>query len=330
MGENIPCWGDKPYHSLNYYLKETFGEKVYRISLDGGFSCPNRDGSVSTGGCAFCSAGGSGDFAGSRVLSITEQLLQGKEKLGRKCDCHKYIAYFQAFTNTYAPVETLRACYTEAMADPEVVALSIATRPDCISPETLTLLTELSRIKPIWIELGLQSIHDETRQQMNSGFSYDCFLDTLERLHRNHIPVVVHLILGFPGESRDDMLSSVQAVAHLPVQGIKMQLLHVLKGTTLGLQYEQEPFPVFTLEEYTELLIDCIEQLPPEMVIHRITGDGPKDLLLAPLWSTDKKKVLNYIHRRFRQRDTWQGKLFSGWICTEPAVLCKSSHTIHI
>lgn len=301
---------DKPYYSVNEYLKQTYGEKVYRLSLDAGFTCPNRDGRISNSGCAFCSAGGSGDFAGSRLLSITEQLVQGKERLRQKCECHKFIAYFQAFTNTYAPVEKLHALYTEAMADPEVVALSIATRPDCISDDVLSLITELSQEKPIWIELGLQTIHDETRQQMNSGFSYDCFQNTLMRLHERNIPVIVHLILGLPGETQADILSSVKTVSALPVWGIKLQLLHVLKGTALGLQYEAKPFPVFTLEEYTEILIDCIEQLPTDMVIHRITGDGPRALLLAPTWSTNKKHVLNYIHRRFRERNTWQGKLF--------------------
>lgn len=301
---------DKPYYSVNEYLKQTYGEKVYRLSLDAGFTCPNRDGCISSSGCAFCSAGGSGDFAGSRLLSITEQLAQGKERLRQKCKCHKFIAYFQAFTNTYAPVAKLHALYTEAMADSEVVALSVATRPDCISDEVLSLIAELSEEKPIWIELGLQTIHDETRQQMNSGFSYDCFQNTLMRLHERNIPVIVHLILGLPGETQTDMLASVKAVSALPVWGIKLQLLHVLKGTALGLQYEAHPFPVFTLEEYTEILIDCIEQLPTDMVIHRITGDGPRALLLAPTWSTNKKHVLNYIHRRFRERNTWQGKLF--------------------
>ncbi|MGN0342689.1 MAG: TIGR01212 family radical SAM protein [Roseburia sp.] len=300
---------DKPYYSVNEYLKNTYGEKVYRISLDAGFSCPNRDGYISTDGCAFCSAGGSGDFAGSRDLSITKQLRQGKEQLRSKCDCHKFIAYFQAFTNTYAPVKVLRALYTEAMEDPEVVALSIATRPDCINEEVVALLSELSLQKPIWIELGLQTIHDETRKRMNSGFSYPCFLDAVSHLHANRIPVIVHLILGLPGETREDILSSVQTVSALPVWGIKLQLLHVLRGTALGLQYLEKPFPVYTLEEYTELLIDCIEQLPAEMVIHRITGDGPRALLIAPVWSLDKKKVLNYIHRRFRERGTWQGRL---------------------
>lgn len=316
---------DKPYYSVNEYLKQTYGEKVYRLSLDAGFTCPNRDGHISSTGCAFCSAGGSGDFAGSRTSSITEQLAQGKEKLRKKCECHKFIAYFQAFTNTYAPVEKLRALYTEAMADPEVVALSIATRPDCISDEVLSLLTELSKKKPVWIELGLQTIHDKTRQRMNSGFSYDCFHSTLLRLHARNIPVIVHLILGLPGETWEDILSSVKEVAALPVWGIKLQLLHVLKGTALGFAYQEDPFPVFTLEEYTELLIDCIERLPADMVIHRITGDGPRALLLAPTWSTNKKHVLNYIHKRFRERNTWQGRLHNRkggaiWLNRQPYI----------
>lgn len=304
-------WGDKRYHSLNYYLKEKYHEKVYRISLNAGLSCPNRDGTLDTRGCIFCSAGGSGDFAASPAHSIPRQLEEAKALIRRKTDTHKYIAYFQAYTNTYAPTAHLRELYMQAVHDPEVIALSIATRPDCLGEEVLTLLAEINVIKPVWIELGLQTIHDTTREFVRSGFTYRTFLDSLYRLDTLHIPVIVHLILGLPGEDRAMMRKSVQALSHLPVWGVKLQLLHILRNTDLADYYAQTNFPVFSLEEYCDMVIDCLELLPPSMIIHRITGDGPKELLMAPLWSTDKKRVLNTIQRRFRERDTWQGRLYS-------------------
>ena len=282
-------WGDKPYFSLDHYLKQTFGEKVYRLSLNGGMTCPNRDGTLDSRGCIFCSAGGSGDFATAPSLSVTEQITQAKERIRRKSNCRKFIAYFQAYTNTYAPVSYLRELFTEAIEQPDIAALSIATRCDCLPPEVLDLLSELNCQKPVWIELGLQSIHNDTLRQ---------------------ISVITHLILGLPGETKEMMLASVDAVAHLPVDGVKLQLLHVLKNTDLALLCEKAPFPVFSLEEYCDFVVTCIEHLPPEMVIHRLTGDGPRSLLIAPLWSTDKKRVLNTIYKRFRERDTWQGKLY--------------------
>lgn len=303
-------WGDKRYHSLNYYLKETYHEKVYRISLNAGLSCPNRDGTLDTRGCIFCSAGGSGDFAASPALSISRQLDTAKKLISKKTSAGKYIAYFQAYTNTYAPAAHLRALYMQAVNDPEVIALSIATRPDCLNEEVLTLLTEVNRIKPVWIELGLQTIHDTTREFLRSGFTYRTFLDSLYRLDALHIPVIVHLILGLPGEDRKMMSESVQSLSRLPVWGVKLQLLHILRNTDLADYYEKTGFPVFSLEEYCDMVIDCLELLPPSMVIHRITGDGPKKLLIAPLWSSDKKRVLNTIQHRFRERNTWQGRLY--------------------
>lgn len=303
-------WGDKRYYSLNYYLKTTYGEKVYRLSLDGGMTCPNRDGTLSSSGCAFCSAGGSGDFAASRQLSITEQLSQARLRIQRKTDCHKFIAYFQAYTNTYAPIEHLRKIYTEAIADPEVVALSIGTRSDCLGEEVLSLLVELNAIKPVWVELGLQTIHEKTLLAMNTHTTLQQFESALHALQKHNIPVIAHLILGLPGESRENMMESVHFLAHSGVNGIKLQLLHVLKHTALAKQYVKAPFPVFDLEEYCDFVVDCLEQLPPDMVIHRITGDGPRALLIAPLWSTDKKRVLNTIHKRMEERNTWQGKFF--------------------
>ena len=304
-------WGDKRYYSLDYYLKQTFGEKVYRLSLNGGMTCPNRDGTLGDRGCIFCSAGGSGDFAASSG-SITDQIAQAKERILVKTNCNKFIAYFQAFTNTYAPVFTLRQLFYEAIRQPEIVALSIATRCDCLSPEILDLLEELNQIKPVWIELGLQTIHEETLSFIRSGFTLHQYEEAVHALQERGISVITHLILGLPGENKDAMRASVSYVASLPVDGIKLQLLHVLKGTDLGTLYQKEPFPLFTLEEYCSFVAECISLLPPDMVVHRLTGDGPRKLLLAPLWSTDKKRVLNTIQKQLKEADLWQGKQFTG------------------
>ena len=303
-------WGDKRYFSLDFYLKQTFGEKVYRLSLNGGMTCPNRDGTLGSGGCIFCSAGGSGDFAAAPQLSVTEQIEAAKKRITAKADCRKYIAYFQAYTNTYAPVSRLREIFTEAIAHPDIAALSIATRCDCLPDETLDLLEELNRKKPVWIELGLQTMHDDTLRRIRSGFVRRQYEEAVFALSSRGIAVITHLILGLPGETRDMMRASVSYVAGLPVQGVKLQLLHILRGTELGAQYEAEPFPLFSLEEYCDFVAGCVALLPPEMVIHRLTGDGPRSLLLAPLWSTDKKRVLNTIQKSFRERDLWQGKYF--------------------
>lgn len=310
IDETPLMWGDKRYYSLDYYLKNTFGEKVYRLSLNGGMTCPNRDGHLDTRGCIFCSAGGSGDFATAPSLSITEQIAEAKSRIAAKTDCRKYIAYFQAYTNTYAPVDFLRGIFTEAISHPDIVALSIATRCDCLSDEILDLLEELNQTKPVWIELGLQTIHEDTLKTIRSGFVLSQYEAAVFALHARRIDVITHLILGLPGETRDMMLASVSHIARLPIQGVKLHLLHVLKGTDLGTLYANEPFPLFSLEEYCDFVADCITLLPPEMVIHRLTGDGPRNLLIAPLWSTDKKRVLNTIQKSFRERDLWQGKHF--------------------
>lgn len=309
--EPVQFWGDKRYYSLDYYLKQTFGEKVYRLSLNGGMTCPNRDGTLGDRGCIFCSAGGSGDFAAS-AGSITNQIAQAKMRILAKTSCNKFIAYFQAFTNTYAPVSKLRQLFYEAIQQPEIVALSIATRCDCLSPEILDLLEELNQIKPVWIELGLQTIHEETLTFIRSGFTLHQYEKAVYALHERGISVITHLILGLPGETKDAMRASVSYVASLPVDGIKLQLLHVLKGTDLGTLYQKEPFPLFTLEEYCSFVAECISLLPPDMVVHRLTGDGPRNLLLAPLWSTDKKRVLNTIQKQLKEADLWQGKQFTG------------------
>lgn len=301
-------WDDKRFYSLNYYLKQAYGEKVYRLSLNGGMTCPNRDGTLDHRGCIFCSAGGSGDFAASPVLSISQQLQQAKDRIQEKTGCRKYIAYFQAYTNTYADVTYLRSIYMEAIQSPEVVAISIATRCDCISDEVLALLVEINKIKPVWIELGLQTIHDTTHRLIRSGFTYACFLDTVRRLHEAQLTTIVHLILGLPEETKDMMLASVDAVAALPIDGVKLQLLHILKGTDLATYYTEHPFPVFTLEEYCDFIPLCLAHLPEHIVIHRITGDGPRNLLIAPDWSTDKKRVLNQINQNMKLYDIWQGK----------------------
>ena len=308
--ENPLRWGERRYYALDYYLKQNFGEKLYKISLNGGCSCPNRDGTCGTRGCIFCSEGGSGDFAASSSLSVADQLAYGKGLVRPKYNGHSYIAYFQAYTNTYAPISYLKELFTEAIAQPDIAALSIATRCDCLPPEVLDLLSELNCQKPVWIELGLQSIHNDTLRQIRSGFTYEQYLSAVDALKDRGLSVITHLILGLPGETKEMMLASVDAIAHLPVDGVKLQLLHVLKNTDLALLYEKAPFPVFSLEEYCDFVVTSIEHLPPEMVIHRLTGDGPRSLLIAPLWSTDKKRVLNTIYKRFRERDTWQGKLY--------------------
>ena len=300
-------WNDKRYHSLDYELKRRFGEKIYKLSLDGGMTCPNRDGTLDARGCIFCSEGGSGDFSASRMLSIPEQIQAAKEKVSKKCPPgSKYIAYFQAYTNTYAPISYLRKIYYEAIEHDEIVAISIATRPDCLGDEVLSLLEELNAIKPVFVELGLQTVHDQTAQFIRRGYSTSVFYDAVHRLQEKKLEIVVHIILGLPYETKEDMLNTVTTVSSLPIQGIKLQLLHILKGTDLA-EYVDK-IHILEQEEYIDLLISCIERIPPHIVLHRITGDGPKNLLLAPLWSSNKKNVLNQISKEFKTRNTWQGK----------------------
>ncbi len=284
------------YTTLNSFLKEKFGIKVYKIVLNGGFTCPNRDGKIDTRGCIFCSKGGSGDFAESPELSITEQIENGKKRLEKKIKSGKYIAYFQAFTNTYAPVERLKAIYTEAINHPDIVALSIGTRPDCLGDDVLTLLDELNKIKPIFVELGLQTTNENTAKYIRRGYTLDIYDKAVEDLHKIGINIVTHIILGLPGESKEDMLRSVKYACKV-TDGIKLQLLHVLKGTDLATDYEQGKFEVMSLEEYTDIIVKCVKIIPQNVVIHRLTGDGAKKDLIAPLWSADKKTVLNTINR---------------------------------
>ncbi len=304
-----PFPGGRRYYSLNDYCKDTFGEKVYRLSLNGGMTCPNRDGTCGTGGCDFCSEGGSGDFAAPAGDPVSVQLAKARARISSKTDCKKFIAYFQSFTNTYAPVSYLRELYTEAMKPEEIVALSIGTRSDCLPDEVLALLAKLREEKPIWIELGLQTMHNETLTNMHTHTTSEQFKQAVDRLHTLQIPVIAHVILGLPGETKAMMLDTIRYLAKLPISGVKLQLLHVLHGTALADRYKNAPFTMMELEEYCNLVVDCLELLPPDVVIHRMTGDGPRRLLIAPDWSTDKKRVLNTIHHLLKERNTWQGRL---------------------
>lgn len=295
------------YYSLNEYLKTTFGEKVYKISLNGGMTCPNRDGTIDTRGCIFCSRGGSGEFAANAVLDIKSQIEQAKQKIKAKTDCRKFIAYFQPFTNTYASVDYLEEIFSKAIEREEIVALSIATRPDCLGGDVLSLLDRLNKIKPVWVELGLQTIHKQTSDYIRRGYELEVYDTAVENLHKIGISVITHIILGLPNESKEMMLETVKYVGRR-TDGVKLQLLHILKDTDLFDEYNAGKFIALSLEEYIDILCDCIEVLPKNIVVHRITGDGDKKLLVAPMWSGNKRNVLNTINRIFLQRNIEQGK----------------------
>ena len=299
------------YYSLNSYIKDTFGEKLYKIALDGGMSCPNRDGTIGTGGCIFCSAGGSGEFAGDRKLSIKEQLTAGKELVSKKHTGSSYIAYFQAYTNTYASVDYLEKLFTEAIEEPDIKVLSIATRPDCLSPEILELLKKLNQIKPVWIELGLQTIHKKSADFIRRGYELDVFEKAVYDLKEIGVSVIVHTILCLPNETEKMMLETIQYLNELPIDGIKLQLLHILKHTDLAKHYEGHPFFLPDMDEYLVLLGKLICHLRPDIVVHRLTGDGPKNLLIAPLWTGNKRLVLNSMQKYFKDADIWQGKEYT-------------------
>ncbi len=302
----------KPYYSLNDYLIENYGEKLYKLSLDGGMTCPNRDGHIDTRGCIFCSSEhGSGDFAASRTLSITEQIETAKARVAKKFSGSHYIAYFQAFTNTYAKVSYLEKIFTEAIMHPDIKILSIATRPDCLPEEVLNLLAKLNKIKPVWIELGLQTIHPATAAYIRRGYELDRYEAAVRKLHAINIPVITHVILGLPGETKAQMLETANFLNKIGTDGVKLQLLHVLKDTDLAKDYLSKQFEVLTLEEYIDIVIEALEHLSPDIVIHRLTGDGPKRLLIAPIWSSNKKHVLNTLHSAIKQRGAYQGKEFS-------------------
>lgn len=305
-------WGEKRYYSLDHFLRKEYGEKVYKITLNGGMTCPNRDGRVGTGGCIFCSAKGSGDFAGPAAMPISGQLARGKLQLLSKRPVHSYIAYFQAFTNTYAPVAYLEKIFMEAISDPDVKILSIATRPDCLGPDVMELLKRLNRVKPVWIELGLQTIHAETAEYIRRGYPLSIFDTAVRNLRAEGIQVIVHVILFLPGETEEMMLDTIRYLNRSDIQGIKLQLLHILRGTDLARDYEQTPFHIPDMEEYVRLLGRCISSLNPDIVIHRLTGDGPKDLLIAPLWTGAKRTVLNRLNQYLKENDIWQGKEYYG------------------
>ena len=301
-------WGEKRYHSLDYHLKQTYGEKLYKLALNGGMTCPNRDGTLGDRGCIFCSAGGSGDFAGNPRESIRQQIEAGKALIRKKTDAASYIAYFQAYTNTYAEVSYLEKIFSEAISCPEVKILSIATRPDCLDDEILTLLAHLNQIKPVWVELGLQTIHEKSARFIRRGYPLSVFETAVKKLRQIGVEVIVHTILYLPGETEAMMQETISYLNTLDIQGIKLQLLHILRGTDLAVYYESSPFFVPTMEEYIAFLGTCISQLRPDVVIHRLTGDGPKELLIAPLWTGHKRLVLNNINRYFKEQNLWQGK----------------------
>lgn len=324
----------KPYYySLNEYLKETYGCKMYKLALNGGMTCPNRDGRLDTRGCIFCSAGGSGDFSGDAVIRknekagikcsdfittpqntqlpcITAQINAAKEFISNKYSGGNYIAYFQSFTNTYAPVSYLRQIFEEAASHESVRILSIATRPDCLDDDTIKLLGSINAKKPVWVELGLQTIHKKTSDYIRRGYELPVFEAAIKRLNTVGIRPIIHMIIGLPHETKEMILQTADYIAHCEASGIKLQLLHVLKNTDLAVDFQSGLFHAMELEEYIDCLGSIIELLPPDMVIHRLTGDGPKNLLLAPLWSADKKKVMNTINRYFQENNIYQGRIY--------------------
>ena len=285
-----------------------YGEKVYKLPVNLPVTCPNR---MDGDGCTFCGGVGTGFEAMNSEVSVSEQLNATKGKITKRYKAKKFIAYFQAYTNTYAPIEYLRRIFTEAIEEPDVAALSIATRCDCLPPDVLDLLDELNRRKPVWIELGLQTIHESTARYIRRGYPLCVFDDAVKRLRKENIEVIVHTILGLPGENTADILETMEYLNHMDIQGIKLQLLHVLRGTDLAADYEKGLFQTYERDEYISLLINCLEHLRPDMVIHRITGDGPKDLLIAPLWASRKREVLNMLHHRMKEEQSYQGRLFS-------------------
>lgn len=293
-------------NTLNSYYKKRFGKKIYKLTIDGGMTCPNRDGRAGVGGCIFCGGNGSGSFCPSAQLSVSEQIEEGKKLLKNKIKDGGYVAYFQSHTNTYAPVPYLRKLFYEAVNHPQIVGLSIGTRPDCLGDEVLRLLEELAKIKPLWVELGLQTIHKNTAEFINRCYPLEVYDRAVKDLKSIGSEVVTHVILGLPGENEEQMLQTV-SYASAVSDGIKLQLLHVLRDTKLYDIYREEPFRIFSLKEYTELLCRCIEIIPENVVLHRITGDGDKRLLAEPMWSGNKKAVLNYINKVFSERNIVQG-----------------------
>lgn len=306
-------WDDKPYNNLNYYFKKRFGTKVYKIPVNGGFTCPNRDGTLDTRGCIFCSAGGSGDFAPNASIPIQKQIALGKEQMSsklRSVSHPKYIAYFQAFTNTYAPLNTLISKYEAALNEPEIVGISIGTRPDCLASDVIKYLEKKNQETAVFVELGLQTIHEKTAQTIRRGYPLSIFENAVKQLADAGIPIIVHIIIGLPGETNEDMIATIKYLNTLPISGVKLAMLHILKGTDLAeiyLQNKDSCLELYSLEQYCDIITTCIGYLRPDIVVHRITGDGPRQLVIAPLWTLDKRKVLNSIHHTFREKQIYQG-----------------------
>lgn len=298
------------YYSLDQFNRETFGRKLYKLSLPGGTTCPNRDGTKGCGGCIFCSAGGSGEFTPDAALPVTEQLERAKRRVQNKiredADTAQFIAYFQSFTATYALTDAQRARFFEAARWPQTAVVDIATRPDCLPPQVLDMLADLRKIKPVWVELGLQTANDATAKRIGRGYETREYTEAVRALHAIGIPVVTHVILGLPGETREDVLHTIDTLNAAGSDGVKLQLLHVLRGTALA----ETDYTPLTMEAYIDLLLDCVERLNPHIVVHRLTGDGDKRLLLAPLWSADKKRVLNAVRRAMRERAAVQGSAY--------------------
>jgi hypothetical protein len=301
-------WGDKRFHTWNFEMRRTFGVKVFKVMLDAGFTCPNRDGSIATGGCTFCSARGSGDFAGSRRDDLVTQFNKIRDLQHKKWPDAKYIGYFQAYTNTYAPVEELKEYYEVILQQPGVVGLSIATRPDCLPDDVVEYLAELNERTYLWVEMGLQTIHEETSRLINRAHDTQCFVDGVAKLRKHGIRTCAHIIYGLPLETHDMMLETGKAVARMDVQGIKIHLLHVMRKTPMVKQYEAGLVQFLEKDEYVRLVVDTLEILPPDMIVHRLTGDAPRDLLIGPMWSLKKWEVLNAIDAELKRRDSWQGK----------------------
>lgn len=300
-------WGDKRYLSLNYELRKTFGTKVIKLSLDGGFTCPNRDGTIGNRGCIFCGEEGSGEFTSSRKLSIKDQIESQKRFLSKKWSEGKYISFFQNFTNTYSTVKDLNKKYSEAISQNGVVGLAIATRPDCLSEEVLSLLEEFNKKTFLWVELGLQTIHGETAKFIRRGYELDCYEKAIMELNKRNIKVVTHLIFGLPNETNKDMLDSVKYISNTNTWGVKFHNLYIQEGTDLYNYYIKNPFHILSIDEYISLVVDSIELLPQNMVVHRLTGDGKKELLVEPRWTLNKLKVLSSIDKELKQRNTYQG-----------------------
>lgn len=301
---------NKRYHTWNYHLRQTFGHKVFKVALDGGFDCPNRDGTVAHGGCTFCSVAGSGDFAGDRTDDILTQFHAVKAKMHQKWKDGKYMAYFQAYTNTHAPVEVLRNMFEPVLEQDGVVGISIATRPDCLPDDVVEYLADLNKRTYLWVELGLQTVHERTALLVNRAHDYQCYIEGVNKLRKHNIRICSHIINGLPLETPEMMIETVQELAKLDVQGIKIHLLHLLKGTPMVKQYEKGLLEFLSLEDYVKLVCDQIEILPPEMIIHRITGDGPIEIMIGPMWSVNKWEVLNAIDAELKRRNSYQGKFY--------------------